>query len=610
MSADWDDYYEAKEWNLKLFIQGISTLWQLLGNQRKNMRTVIIWQLVTTSMSIAFAYVLKLLFDNLPVVLEAKKITSTIIWLIVAMSLLKIIKLFLHHFVSEYKFIKLMIILENLWPIMAQSKLMELPLGWHEKENTGKKISKINKGVERLVQITCELRWDFIPHLFYLLVNVIIMLALDWRIGIAFLLPIPIAIAINFKAWKKYAPHWEKWDELKEKSDGFFCQSILNIQAVINFVQEQREEERLTETRNQMKKHDFIASFGVMYWFFTSSAILHLSFVGTIFLSIHLLINGQSTLGTIAFLIVTGNHSLELVWSMLHTYINIMRHLISVNRMKKLLDEPITITNTAQGNIKNGLENKIELRGAYFKYESSSQPILKNVNMVFPKGTTIAIAGPSGSGKSTITKIILRTHVLDKGQLLFDGIPVEDLDLYWYRQGKAVVTQDTDIFDTNIRDNITYGYPDAEPEEINEAVIASHLDKMLADHNRFPDGLDTQVGERGIKLSGGEKQRVGIARAYLALLRGAEVLILDEATSHLDSIAENIIQKMIEKLRKKREVTIIAIAHRLSTIRQADHIYVIDNGRVVEEGNHERLKAKNGLYARLDKLQRDGYLKD
>jgi ABC-type multidrug transport system fused ATPase/permease subunit len=198
---------------------------------------------------------------------------------------------------------------------------------------------------------------------------------------------------------------------------------------------------------------------------------------------------------------------------------------------------------------------------------------------------------------------------VSSGEILLDGMNIKNLDLAWYRRLFAVVAQEVDIFDASLRDNIIYPNAAATPEQIRTALKASHLEAILNDASRFPRGLETEVGERGIKLSGGERQRVGIARAYIAILSGAKVLILDEATSNLDSSAECAIQQMLDLVRRELRVTIIAIAHRLSTIQRADRIAVVNHGRIAELGDHQKLIAKNGLYAELVELQRLGELR-
>ena len=215
----------------------------------------------------------------------------------------------------------------------------------------------------------------------------------------------------------------------------------------------------------------------------------------------------------------------------------------------------------------------------------------------------IAFVGKSGSGKTTLVKLLLRAYDPVSGSIMLDGQDIRSLQRGWYRRLFASVRQDVDVFDGTIRDNVAYSHPDATDQEVEQAARAAHLGAVIDEKDRFPLGLMTIVGERGIRLSGGEKQRVGIARAYLHLLKGARFLVLDEATSSLDSQAERAIQDMVNRIRQEQRITVIAIAHRLSTIKLADRIYVLQQGRITEQGTHHELTSLGGIYANLVHLQ-------
>ena len=229
-----------------------------------------------------------------------------------------------------------------------------------------------------------------------------------------------------------------------------------------------------------------------------------------------------------------------------------------------------------------------------FAYDPE-QPILKNVSFTLAAGKSIAIVGPSGAGKSTIINLIPRLYDVTGGRVLFDGIDVRSLDTTYLRSNVGVVTQDAYLFNSTIRDNLLYAKPDATEAELIEACQKAHIHDFIS---RQPDGYDAMVGNRGLKLSGGEKQRLSIARV---LLKDPAVLIFDEATSSLDSISENLIQEAITPLIASR--TSIIIAHRLSTVMAADEILVLANGEIVERGVHSRLAGAGGLYTELYETQ-------
>ncbi|MFN7312932.1 MAG: ABC transporter ATP-binding protein, partial [Bacteroidota bacterium] len=221
--------------------------------------------------------------------------------------------------------------------------------------------------------------------------------------------------------------------------------------------------------------------------------------------------------------------------------------------------------------------------------------VLKNISLVVEAGKQIALVGPSGAGKSTVASLLLNFYQPNSGDILFDGIAAQNIPISQLRQQLAFVPQDIILFGGTIQENIAYGKPGATLEEIMEAAKKANAHEFIG---KFPEQYQTIVGERGIKLSGGQRQRIAIARA---ILKNPVILILDEATSSLDSESELLVQEALENLMRNR--TSFVIAHRLSTIRNADTIAVIDKGTVVELGSHEELMAKNGLYRKLNDMQ-------
>jgi ABC transporter fused permease/ATP-binding protein len=245
------------------------------------------------------------------------------------------------------------------------------------------------------------------------------------------------------------------------------------------------------------------------------------------------------------------------------------------------------------------LDGKVSFQNVKFRYPSRPEiEVLKNINFTANKGETIAIVGPSGSGKSTLASLLLRFYNPEEGQIVYDGIPSSEYGISELRSQIAIVPQDVLLFGGTIKENIAYGKPDASDEEIKQAAKQANAFDFI---ESFPEKFETIVGERGIKLSGGQRQRIAIARA---VLKNPAILILDEATSSLDSESERVVQEALEKLMVGR--TSFVIAHRLSTIRNADKIMVIDKGVVVEQGNHDELVMKqDGLYRNLTRLQYD-----
>lgn len=243
-----------------------------------------------------------------------------------------------------------------------------------------------------------------------------------------------------------------------------------------------------------------------------------------------------------------------------------------------------------------GLSEAIAFDNVTFRYDPSDEPALRNVSARLPAGKTTALVGPSGAGKSTLIKLIFRFYDVTEGAIYVDGHPLQKLDLESWRSKIAFVSQEGYTFNTTVRDNIAYGKLDATDEEIVAAARKANAHEFIT---QFPDGYDTEVGDRGVRLSGGQRQRISLARA---IVRDPDVLILDEATNSVDSISERQIQEALELLGRDR--TVIVIAHRLSTVERADHIIVLDEGRVREQGPPQHLLKDGGLFAKLYNLQR------
>lgn len=265
---------------------------------------------------------------------------------------------------------------------------------------------------------------------------------------------------------------------------------------------------------------------------------------------------------------------------------------MAIDRIFSMLNRKPGIQNAPESIEMNGLNDSIEYRNISFSYGKKLPDVLENINFKVKAGTTTAFVGNSGGGKTTLVNLLPRFYNIERGEILFDGVNINKFKLHSLRQNIAVVFQDNFLFSGTIKENILLGKENATDEKINQAVKMAFLDEFIASLEK---GLDTQIGERGIRLSGGQKQRIAIARAFI---KNAPIVVLDEATSALDNKAEAVVQKAIDNLMKDK--TVFVIAHRLSTIKNADKIIVVNKGHIVEQGTHdELLHIENGAYKSL-----------
>jgi len=601
-TTEWDESPDIKEQTASYFVRGIHTLWQLIDSEKKRITIATTVLVVVELMSLLPPLIFRKLVDYLPVILE-QGVTRFALLLVVVMFLSRVLALALKRFVQEPIFLKAIIGLENSWPKIAHEKLLALSVNYHERENTGKKIAKVNKGVEKLVGMLADLFWSMLPAGFYLLLNIPIMIYLDWKLGLMFIVPLIPFVFINLKSYEVFYPKWEEWEKKKEKSVGLFCQSVINIRTIQAFVCEEKEAREHSSVRENMRELDMEICIKLQLYFFVMELILGVCFLGTIAFGLYFVSKGMSTVGTVTYVFITGNLALQNLWGMIHVYTRMLRNLVAAERMQNLLTEPVDVANEANGKTLDESTFRISTKSLSHIYPGKTEPVIVIPNLTINPGEMIALVGKSGSGKSTLASLFTRTKDPTSGKICLNDHDARGLDRDWYRKLFAVVPQDVEVLEGTILENIRLADQESPGDWIEKAVEAACLSEVVNDQNRFPDGLLTNVGERGVRLSGGERQRVGIARAYVALLSGAKFLVLDEATSSLDTQTERVVQEFIGRLREERNITIIVIAHRLSTIYTADRICVLEDGKIIEEGDHEKLLRQNGLYAKLVKLQ-------
>ncbi len=607
-TLDWNEAPKLEDQTLSYFTRGVRVLWELLTTERKRLFISTSIVVVAESMMLASLFAGTRLMDYVmgP---TADIFSAYAIWLVVLMLVLSLGVIWMRRLYQEPIFLRAIITLENYWPTIAHEKLLALSTDYHQRENTGKKIAKVTKGVDKLVNMLADIHWMLLPALFLLVLNAVAIFLLDWRLALMLFLPLVPAVWINLRAYEKFQPVWEAWEKKKEEATGLMCQSTIIVRTVQSFVAETREATTHAGVRRDMAAMDLEANLKLQKYFAAMESLMRVAFIATIVVGLIFAKFHLGTFGTVVYIFATGNSTMQSLWSIIQVYTRMLRNLVAAERMQALLKEPVDVANEAPGVIPAITKGRIAFEDVSLVYGEKT-PTLHDFNFAIEPGEMVALVGPSGSGKTTITELLQRARDPNAGHITIDGFDIRAIDRDWYRGRFASVRQESEITEGTIRENIVYANPLASDAMIIQAVEASCLAKDLADNEKFPQGLDTRVGERGIQLSGGERQRLCIARAYIALLSGAKILVLDEATSSLDSESERVIQQFIEKLRHEREITIVAIAHRLSTIRSADRICVLDAGHIVETGSHAELLRENGLYHRLVSLQDMGELRD
>ena len=405
-------------------------------------------------------------------------------------------------------------------------------------------------------------------------------------------IPIPIIIFGSFKFTSTIANRYERIRESIETLNSNLSNSISGILNVKSFTRESKELERIETSSNEVKSANYHAiKLSAAFIPIIRVAILF-GFTATLLIGGFLALDGEIKVATYSVLLFITQRLLWPLTELGDTFDLYQRAMASFNRIFSLKNESSEIGN---GNIEfKKLENKIELKDVSFSYVDKFN-VLNNVDLTIETGQTTAIVGSTGSGKSTLIKLLLRLYEINNGSISYDSNSLKDIELSSLRGKIGLVSQDVFLFEGTVIENIAYGDLNASESEVWNAAQKSEADEFI---NNLPQKEETIVGERGQKLSGGQRQRISIARA---ILKNPEILILDEATSSVDNETEAAIQRSLDILKKDR--TVIVIAHRLSTVRNADIIYVLENGSVVESGNHESLLDIEGVYSKLWAVQ-------
>ncbi len=467
---------------------------------------------------------------------------------------------------------------------------------------SGALVKKVNYLTRAAESIFDSFVWDFINMVVNLSVVLFVLSVRDWRLGacVSVWLMVFFAISAAFSNWKF------KYDvianEAISKTTGFLADTITNFSSLKLFNGYKREVSGFADLQEDLrKKNVFTWSMNEFFNMITAFLMVFLE-IGLLWIAIFLWRKGSFTPGDF---VLTQSYVIIIVWNSWH-----FGHMLrGFYRSFSDAEEMVEVLNTVPDirDVHNAGELKVEKGGIEFRKVdfcyNQTRKILESFDLSVAAGEKIALIGPSGAGKTTVIKLLLRNFDLTGGGIFIDGQNISAVTQESLWRNISLVPQDPVLFHRTLADNIAYGCPGATKDDIERASRLAHCHEFISN---LPEGYDTFVGERGIKLSGGERQRVAIARA---ILRNAPILVLDEATSSLDSESEALIQDALEKLMKDK--TVIVIAHRLSTIREMDRIVFIDEGKIKEEGRHEDLEKKEGgLYRRLWEIQACGFVSE
>ena len=420
-----------------------------------------------------------------------------------------------------------------------------------------------------------------------LTIAVVVLLTLNWRLALTALALIPGIMLLSFTFAKRVRPIYRSVRKDAEIVDGRVGETFSGIRVVRAFRRELLELLDYMRGRHTILRKEMFAQRRELVLWTSWGLLLGVVNVVIVWYGGYLYVAGRATIGDIMAFQWYTFLLLNPVWSIVNSFSELQRSLAAMERVFEVLETPPDKPDRPNAIEAPRVVRELTFEDVEFEYREG-QPVVREFNVMVPGGTVVALVGRSGAGKTTVTDLVARFHDPTRGRILLNGTDIRDFRLRSYRDLLGIVQQDVFLFDGSVRDNIAYGRRNATTAEVYDAARRANAEEFIV---RLPDGYDTFIGERGVKLSGGQQQRLAIARAFLA---APQILILDEATSNLDTESEQLIQASMAELLAGR--TTFVIAHRLSTIRRADLILLLEEGRIIERGTHEELMEARATY--------------
>jgi ATP-binding cassette, subfamily B, bacterial len=478
--------------------------------------------------------------------------------------------------------------------------LHALSLRFFNKRRTGSLITRVTNDTDRLWDFIVFGSVNFVRDILMIFAYAVVMFAMNWKLAILALAPVPVVAILTYIRGRKMHAAWSRVWTYWSRITAVVGDALPGVRVIKAFGNEEREIARFNKRSDEYTVKE--QETNKLWWSMQpiTSGIMRFGGLSVLAVGGLLMIldtTGKTTIGQLLAFSGAVWQFYGPVMELVNANRMVTRSATSAARVFEVLDTPPDIFDRRGAHNPATVRGEIEFRNVFFSYEGA-QPALRDVSLLLHPGEMVGLCGPSGAGKSTFVNLIPRFYDVTDGQILLDGVDIRDWDVHALRRSIGMVLQEPHLFHGTIADNIRYGNPAADIEQVIEAAKAANAHDFVVG---FPDGYDTMVGERGQSLSGGERQRVSIARA---ILHNPRILILDEATSSVDTETEKQIQQALDRLVTGR--TTIAIAHRLSTLSAAKRLIVLERGKIVETGSHDELSGKeDGVYAKLVRTQKE-----